>query len=191
MTAVTLSSDDARAFCASKDGLIVDWDVEYHSRLHSHAQAGGLGGEPTVGVPAFEGLNGAAGDRSGGRFEWPKEETRQASGQAGDGGGDGGGGGGTGGGRRRKKKKGGGKGGGGASRHVLALAVSSDGRYLAGGGYDRNVHLWDVRTRQHIQVCIAVPPGFAWRTETGCFFMELEWRTRTPVVHTNDSAAGR
>ena len=38
------------------------------------------------------------------------------------------------------------------SKHVLALAVSSDGRYLASGGLDRAVHLWDTRTRQHLQV---------------------------------------
>lgn len=38
------------------------------------------------------------------------------------------------------------------SNHILALAVSSDGRYLATGGLDRHVHLWDVRTREHIQV---------------------------------------
>lgn len=38
------------------------------------------------------------------------------------------------------------------SRHILALAVSSDGRYLASGGLDRAIHLWDTRTRQHIQV---------------------------------------
>ncbi|KAF5817166.1 putative transcription factor WD40-like family [Helianthus annuus] len=35
--------------------------------------------------------------------------------------------------------------------HVLALAVSSDGRYLASAGFDRDIHLWDTRTRQHIQ----------------------------------------
>ncbi|PSS02612.1 U3 snoRNP-associated protein-like [Actinidia chinensis var. chinensis] len=37
------------------------------------------------------------------------------------------------------------------SKHVLSLAVSSDGRYLASGGLDRQVHLWDIRTREHIQ----------------------------------------
>ncbi|XP_059666166.1 U3 snoRNP-associated protein-like EMB2271 [Cornus florida] len=37
------------------------------------------------------------------------------------------------------------------SKHVLTLAVSSDGRYLATGGLDRHVHLWDIRTREHIQ----------------------------------------
>lgn len=38
------------------------------------------------------------------------------------------------------------------SKHVLALAVSSDGRYLATGGLDRHIHLWDTQSREHIQV---------------------------------------
>lgn len=40
------------------------------------------------------------------------------------------------------------------SRESHALAVSSDGRYLATGGVDRHVHIWDVRTREHVQVMI-------------------------------------
>lgn len=38
------------------------------------------------------------------------------------------------------------------SKQVLALAVSSDGRYLSTGGLDRHVHIWDTRTREHVQV---------------------------------------
>ncbi|KAL9224321.1 hypothetical protein vseg_000367 [Gypsophila vaccaria] len=37
------------------------------------------------------------------------------------------------------------------SKQMLALAVSSDGRYLATGGADRHVHLWDTRAREHIK----------------------------------------
>ena len=42
------------------------------------------------------------------------------------------------------------------SRESLALAVSSDGRYLATGGVDRHVHIWDVRTREHVQVIMNI-----------------------------------
>lgn len=35
---------------------------------------------------------------------------------------------------------------------LLAAAVSGDGRYLAVGGGDRRVHIWDARTRTHIKV---------------------------------------
>lgn len=48
---------------------------------------------------------------------------------------------------------------GGAKKHckqVLALAVSSDNRYLATSGLDRHVHLWDTRTREHIQVIYVI-----------------------------------
>lgn len=42
------------------------------------------------------------------------------------------------------------------SKNVLALAVSSDGRLLASGGLDRHVHLWDIRTREHLQVILNI-----------------------------------
>ncbi|KAK4782407.1 hypothetical protein SAY86_016509 [Trapa natans] len=95
VTAVSLSDDDLKGFSASKDGTILQWDVN---------------------------------SGKGEKYLWPSEEilrshgTRDPQGQA--------------------TKQ---------SKQVLALAVSSDGRYLASGGLDRHVHLWDTRTREHVQ----------------------------------------
>lgn len=38
---------------------------------------------------------------------------------------------------------------------LLAAAASSDGRYLAVGGGDKKVHVWDARSRQYIKVRLA------------------------------------
>eukprot|EP00897_Mesotaenium_endlicherianum_P010723 jgi/Mesen1/967/ME000012S00523 len=115
VTCVALSDDDRLGFAASKDGLLVQWDVETNQSD---------------------------------KYEWLGQEastsgsgSHAAAGEAGSGAGA----------AKKRGAKAGQKGKGG-SRHVLALAVSSDGRYLAGGGFDRKVHLWDVRTRQHLQV---------------------------------------
>lgn len=35
---------------------------------------------------------------------------------------------------------------------LLAAAVSSDGRYLATGGGDKKVHIWDARSRELVKV---------------------------------------
>ncbi|XP_071707263.1 U3 snoRNP-associated protein-like EMB2271 [Rutidosis leptorrhynchoides] len=95
VTAVVLSEDDTKGFSASKDGYIVQWDVE-SGKTESYV--------------------------------WPSEDVLKSHGA--------------------KEPQGGAK---KRSKHVLALAVSSDGQYLASGGFDRHIHLWDTRTREHIQ----------------------------------------
>ncbi|TYI93254.1 hypothetical protein E1A91_D02G124500v1 [Gossypium mustelinum] len=95
VTAVALSDDDLKGFSASKDGTILQWDVESGKTE---------------------------------RYQWPSEDILKSHGAKDP--------------RGRLKKH---------SKSVLALAVSSDGRYLASGGLDRHVHLWDIRTREHLQ----------------------------------------
>ncbi|KAE8695533.1 U3 snoRNP-associated protein-like YAOH [Hibiscus syriacus] len=95
VTAVALSNDDLKGFSASKDGTILQWDVESGKTE---------------------------------RYQWPSEDILKSH-RAKDP-------------RGRFKKN---------SKSVLALAVSSDGRYLESGGLDRHVHLWDTRTREHLQ----------------------------------------
>ncbi|EOY25478.1 WD40 repeat - like 10 [Theobroma cacao] len=95
VTAVALSDDDLKGFSASKDGTILQWDVESGKSA---------------------------------KYQWPSEDILKSHGAKDP--------------RGRVKKH---------SRNVLALAVSSDGRYLASGGLDRHVHLWDIRTREHLQ----------------------------------------
>lgn len=96
VTAVALSEDDLKGFSASKDGTIVQWDVD---------------------------------SGKGEKYMWPTEEVLKSHGAKDP--------------QGRAMKH---------SKHVLALAVSSDGRYLASGGFDRHVHLWDTRTREHLRV---------------------------------------
>ncbi|CAN6304219.1 unnamed protein product [Urochloa humidicola] len=93
VTAVALSKDSDKGFSASKDGVIVHWDVETGKSE---------------------------------KYLWPSENVLIS---------------------HHAKPPLSAK----RSKHVLALAVSSDGRYLASGGLDRHIHLWDVRSREHIQ----------------------------------------
>lgn len=104
VTSVALADDDSRGFSASKDGVIMHWDVESGKSE---------------------------------KYLWPREDVlvshyaKPLQNSA------------------RKR-----------SKNVLALTVSSDGRYLASGGMDRHVHLWDTRTREHLQVSSRWPLSF-------------------------------
>lgn len=93
VTAVALSKDSDRGFSASKDGIIVHWDVETGKSE---------------------------------KYLWPSENVLVS---------------------HHAKPPLSAK----RSKQVLALAASSDGRYLASGGLDRHIHLWDVRSREHVQ----------------------------------------
>ncbi|XP_020203886.1 U3 snoRNP-associated protein-like EMB2271 [Cajanus cajan] len=95
VTAVALSEDDSKGFSASKDGVIMQWDV-----------------------------NSGQCDR----FKWPSDSVLKSHGL--------------------KDPQGSAT---RQSKNVLALAASSDARYLATGGLDRHVHIWDTRTREHVQ----------------------------------------
>ena len=44
-----------------------------------------------------------------------------------------------------------------AGRALLAAAVSDDGHYLAVGGGDWQVHVWDARSNEYIQVRLDLP----------------------------------
>jgi WD40 repeat protein len=44
----------------------------------------------------------------------------------------------------------------GSSIALYAVATSSDDRYLAAGGGDKIVHVWDLRSNQYLKVCAAI-----------------------------------
>lgn len=98
VTAVALSEDDSKGFSASKDGSIVQWDVESGKCE---------------------------------RYKWPIDSVLKSHGLKDP--------------QGSATKQ---------SRQILTLAASSDGRYLATGGLDRHIHIWDTRTREHLQVLL-------------------------------------
>ncbi|KAL5731668.1 hypothetical protein ACHQM5_004375 [Ranunculus cassubicifolius] len=139
VTAVALSEDDMKGFSASKDGTIIQWDVE---RGKSE------------------------------KYVWPTKEVMSSHGAKNP---------------PNPSIK--------WSKHVLDIAASTDGRYLATGGLDRHVHLWDARTRQHIRAfpghkhpvsCVTFRQGTSelfsgsfktikmWNAEDRCFITEYK-----------------
>lgn len=99
VTAIALTRDDAKVFSVSKDGSIMELDVESGKRqMFSHSSPSPGDGVTSGGAP------------------WMTPAARQ-----------------------------------GSRTSLLAAAVSSDGKYLAVGGGDRKVHIWDARSRQLIR----------------------------------------
>ena len=147
ITAVALSSDDRRGFAVSKDGAIVEWDIErglgsgFNAHSHSNNDGDDSGPDARGAQAGSHSANGGKSTTHTLLYPWPAPGAPSLSSRAAAGsvpeGSEGG-------------KKG--KGRAGGSKHLLALAVSSDGRYLAAGGYDRKVHVWDTRTRTHVRV---------------------------------------
>lgn len=93
VTAIALTRDDATVFSVSKDGSIMELDVETGKRqkytMENTSASRGHGGAP-----------------------WMAPKARQ-----------------------------------GSRTSLLAAAVSSDGMYLAVGGGDKKVHIWDTRSK--------------------------------------------
>lgn len=144
VTSVALSGDDTRGFSASKDGMIMHWDVETGKTE---------------------------------KYLWPSEDVLISH-------------------HAKPPQNPSAK----RSKHVSALAVSSDGRYLATGGLDRHIHLWDTRTREHIQAfhghkgpisCLAFRQGTA-QLFSGSFDRQVKlWnaedRTHMDTLHGHQS----
>lgn len=107
LTCVALADDEKTAYTGSKDGTIIQYDVETGKRLWRGGRA-----------PRRE-VNEKKASKGKGRGKKGKQQMKS------------------------DKSK-------GHVGHVLAIAVSSDGRMLATGGDDRLVHLWDTRTNTQI-----------------------------------------